>query len=136
MARNDIHPVAGRAVFASTRPTATCRGTFACTVRRRGPPPRAINVTIGAVAIAREGERIRTDRAGVDELAWIAWSNRRQLVGRTQRRPAAVFPNKKLSHGVEVVAEGVLPMAAYGLTGGGCRSDRRQRHSLEAKPVR
>jgi len=78
-----------------------------------GVHARTTPVVVGRVALMAEGEKVRTDRAGVGEVGWVAWQIGAawQLAGKDGMRLA--FTNKALDHGVELLAEGVLPMAAH-----------------------
>ena len=73
---------------------------------------RVTAVTIGRSALWEEGEKVRTDRAGVGEVGWVAWSigTAWSLAGKAGLRLA--FADRRLGAGVTLLATGVLPMAA------------------------
>jgi len=85
-------------------------------VRIHWSPPsvsaRVTPVAVGRAAIMAEGEKVRTDRAGVAEVGWVCWSVGAAWSVVSQPGRRLTFTNKKLTHGVEVIAAGVLPMAA------------------------
>ncbi len=79
------------------------------------PPAVAARVTavaIGRSALWEEGEKVRTDRAGVGEVGWVAWSIGAawSLAGKGGLRLA--FADRLLGAGVTLLATGILPMAA------------------------
>ena len=86
-------------------------------VRVHWSPPRvqarAGAVTVGRAMIEAEGERLRTDRAGVGEVGWVAWSIGAawSVAGRDGLRLR--FKDRPLDHGVALLATGVLPLAAH-----------------------
>ncbi len=75
-------------------------------------PARASNVAIGRSAIQAEGERLRADRAGVAEHGYVAWSIGAGWSTARGDSRSCRFASRKLGNGVELLAAGVLPMAA------------------------
>jgi hypothetical protein len=85
-------------------------------VRVHWSPPaiqaRATAVAVGRAMIEAEGAKVRTDRSGVGEIGWVAWSIGAawSLAGSGGLRLA--FRSRDLGHGVQLVADGVLPLAS------------------------
>ncbi len=78
----------------------------------RGVAARSTPVVVGRAMIEAEGEKLRSDRAGVDNVGWLAWSTgvAWSVAGTGGLR--LKFTDHKLGHGLELLANGVLPQAA------------------------
>lgn len=68
---------------------------------------RATAVVVGRSAIWAEGDLLRADRSGQDEIAWLCWLFEPDPAGRVLR-----FTDRPLGEGVELCATGVWPMVS------------------------
>lgn len=74
---------------------------------------RMTPVVVGRAALMAEGEKVRTDRSGKDQIGWVAWSIGAAWAVPPDAGKRLAFTARKLGHGVELLSDGeLLPMCS------------------------